>query len=279
MGENVGSPVADGVQIVGYESRDELVSVRVISESKRIFAALCENDRGRFIKISDRRAKLHVPERGISQLRDALVGLETALESHPRATSDDPEHPLDPADVDEPVASSSRPDETKPDLIETRRFASEGRKFYLDVLENPRGRYVKITQSSVRRITMAMPITALSLLREGIDMLLEKAPPDTAVADPSSVHRVTRTMERVLPMKDGASITLNVVRREIHLQGKRIIFESGTNRRGSYLKIMENSAPQRMIVTLPHSTVPEVIKLLEEVVAAGDPAEATTMEE
>lgn len=279
MGENIGSPIADGVQIVGYASRDELMSVRVTSDSKRVFAALCENERGRFIKLSDGRAKLHVPGEGISLMRDALVGLETALESHPPARADETHSPLDPPDVDAPPASAERPDDTKSELVETRKFVSEGRKFYLDVLENVRGRYVKITQSSIRRITMIMPINALSLLREGIDMLLEKAPPDTTFTDPSSIHRVTRTMERVMPMKDGASVTLAVVRREIRLPGKRLVFESGTNRRGSYLRITESNASQRMTVTLPHSTVPEVIKLLEEVVAAGDPAEALKMDD
>lgn len=279
MGENDSVPPVDGVQIAGYASRDELMSVRIVAGSKRIFVALCENDRGRFIKLSDGRGKIIVPGEGISQMRDALVTLESALESHPppnagpapaASPNGDPSAAADGGGA----GPAERTDEIKSELIESQRFLSEGRKFYFDVLENARGRYVKISQSSTRRVTMIMPVNGLSLLREGVDMLLEKSPPDTNVTDPSSVHRMTRTVERVTPMQDGASVTVNVVQREIRVLGKRVVFESGANRRGSYIKIMENNGSQRMTVMLPHSAVPEMIELLQEVVAAGDPAEA-----
>lgn len=282
MGENEPSAVQqDGVQIAGYASRDELMSVRIVAGSKRIFVALCENDRGRFIKLSDGRGKILVPGEGISQMRDALTALEAALESAP-----DPKQPAEDASANNiqansdptapapPAQPAAGNDDIKSELVTAQRFLSEGRKFYFDILENARGRYVKISQSSTRRVTMIMPVKGLALLREGVDMLLEKAPPDTTVTDPSSVHRMTRTVERVTPMQDGASVTVNVVQREIRVLGKRVVFESGANRRGSYIKIMENNGAQRMTVMLPHSAVPEMIELLQEVVAAGDPADA-----
>lgn len=255
MGENE-DVQHDGVVIAGYSNREELVSVRITVGTKRVIAALCENDRGRFIKLTDGRAKIIVPGDGIVQMRDALVALEAASDRTP------------------PIADPQQiAEDAKSELVDAQRFLSEGRKFYFDVLENARGRYLKIAQSSARRITMILPIGGLSLLREGLDMLLEKAPPDTTVTDPSSVHRVTRTLERVTPLQDGGSVTVNVVQREIRVMGKRVIFESGANRRGSYIKISENNGAQRMTVMLPHSAVPEMIDLLQEVVQAGDPAE------
>lgn len=279
MGENEAFTPTDGVQIAGYISRDELMSVRVVAASKRIFVALCENDRGRFIKLSDGRGKIIVPAEGIPQMRDALVALETALDSHPpsspQSSHAEEVHDEHASHGNHTLAhAAGAHEESKSELIEAQRFLSEGRKFYFDILENARGRYLKISQSSTRRVTMIMPINGLALLREGVDMLLDKAPPDTSVTDPSAVHRITRTVEKVTPLQDGASITVNVVQREIRVLGKRVVFESGANRRGSYIKIMENSGSQRMTVMLPHSAVPEMIELLQEVVEAGDPADA-----
>lgn len=250
----------DGVVIAGYSSRDELVSVKITVGPRRVFAALCENDRGRFIKLTDGRVKIIVPGDGIVQMRDALVALEAACDATPLSASQ---------------TKSNPPEEAKSELVDAQSFLSEGRKFYFDVLENARGRYLKISQSSARRITMTLPINGLSLLREGLDMLLEKAPPDTTITDPTSVHRLTRTIERVTPLQDGTSITVNVVQREIRVLGKRVVFESGANRRGSYIKVSENNGSQRMTIMLPHSAVPEMIELLQEVVAAGDPANTT----
>lgn len=269
MGESEAAVQHDGIQVIGHGTRDEIMSLKVNVANKRIIVALCENDRGRFIKLTDGRARIIVPADGIAQMRDALVALESALETAPPPTADS-------GSTSGPATQVNHSDDVKSDLVHSQRFLSEGRKFYFDVLDNARGRFLKISQSSTRRITMIMPVAGLSLLRQAINMLLEKAPPDTTVTDPSSVQRMTRTIERVTPMNDGASVTLNVVQREIRVLGKRVVFESGANRRGSYIKIMENSGSQRMTVMLPHSAVPEMIQLLQEVVDAGDPADALT---
>lgn len=255
----------DGVSIAGFSGRDELMSVKINVGSRRLFAALCENDRGRFVKLTDGRSKIIVPGDGILQMRKALINLEISVQSAPESKEDSRPSNGQPGPVT---------DDPKPELIGAQRFLSEGRKFYFDVLENNRGRYVKISQSSTRRITIIMPVTGLTLLREGLDMLLEKAPPDTTTVDPSSVLRMSRTVERVTSMKNGVSVMVNIVQREIRVLGKRIVFESGANRRGSYIKMSENSGSQRMSIMLPHSAVPEMIALLQEVVQAGDPADA-----
>lgn len=52
-----GGQGTDGVSTTqpnpSYVSRDELLSLRVVAGSKRIFIALAENDRGRYLKVSD----------------------------------------------------------------------------------------------------------------------------------------------------------------------------------------------------------------------------------
>ncbi|KAI0564555.1 Purine-rich element binding protein [Gracilaria domingensis] len=261
MGENEADSQQDGIAILGYGNRDELMSVRITVGTRRVTMALCENDRGRFLRLIDNRSRIMVPAAGIMQMREALVALETALESAPP-----PKQPSQqPQNAEETIKS---------ELISSQRISSEGRKIFLDVMENAKGRYLKICKVSVRRINMIIPIQGLPFLREALDMLLEKTPPDTSVTDPSSVQRLTRTVERVTALNDGASVTLNIVQREIRTMGKRVIFESGANRRGSYIKISENNFPQRTSIILPHSAVPQIVELLQEVMQSGDPAEA-----
>lgn len=270
-GENF-SPV-DMIQEIQQLSRDELFSLKVTIANRRIIVALCENDRGRYIKLTDGRARLFVPSSGFAHLCEALSSLNAHFDpSDMSANSTSYPSPADPQ-VYEPSIQGP----LKSQLIHSQRFSCEGRKYYLDILENARGRYLKISQASHRRVTLILNPAFVPQLRKAISIVIDKSPPDTSVPlYPSTVQRVTRTLERVATLNDGPSVTVNVVQREIRVLGKRIIFESSINRRGSYLKIMENSGPNRATVVLPHSTVPEVIQLLEEAVANGDPADGIT---
>lgn len=267
MAENGdGVSIHDGIQIMDQANRDELMSLKIAHGTRRLIVAMCENERGRFCKLTDSRARIIVPSEGISQMRKALFSLDAGIDSaSPSSQETDP--------VLASGSSTSQNEDTKSELIDSARFLSEGRKFYFDVLANTRGRYLKISQSSTRRITLILPIAMLSSLKRAIDMLLDKVPPEPTASDPSMIHQSKRTIDRVTPMGDGTSVNMSVVQREIRVLGKRVVFESGANRRGSYLKIMESSGPQRMTVVLPHSAVPHVIELLQEVIDDGDPAD------
>lgn len=270
MGENIESSASqDIIQVMNHSNRDELLSLKLHVSGKRLIVAMCENERGRFCKLTDSRSRIIVPSEGISPMRDALASLESAMDNAPSSVQE-----TDPSSTSAPQGTTN--EDAKSELIDSERFLSEGRKFYFDVLENVRGRYLKISQSSTRRITLVMPINLLSPLKRAVDMLIEKVPPEPAITDPTTIHRVSRTIERVTPLSDGNSANVTVVQREIRVFGKRVVFESGANRRGSYIKIMETNGPQRMSVILPHSAVPEMIQLLQEVVNSGDPAETMT---
>lgn len=292
MSENNDVPGTQELIQVMHASRDELISLKVSIASKRLIVALCENDRGRFIKLTDGRSRILVPSDGISKMREAFASLEanndissTASQQH----SDDHHSPIPSHHQSQPHHQTSHHQEAstssvdghrndngphKSELIDSQRFLCEGRKFYFDILENSRGPYLKISQASNRRITLIVPVAFLPHIKIAVDMVLEKAPPDTSIpTDPNVVQRATRTVERVTALNDGTPVEMNAVQREVRVMGKKIIFESAANRRGGYLKIMENNGPSRMTIVLPHSAVPDVIQLLEEAVADGDPAE------
>lgn len=259
----------DGVTATAGKSttvnRDELLSLRVVAGSKRIFLALCENDRGRFLKISDGRSKLIVPGPGIKNLHAAIDALKQAHEQMP---------PLEPSGDAAANGAGAVQNGGQVDPLASERFISEGRKFYLDLLENNRGRYVKMSQATTRRISMTFPATGLPLLWQAMERLHELAPPDTNVTDPSSVQRITRTVDRQTSSQSGATVVVKAVQRELRIESKRIVFESGANRRGSYMRISETNGAMKMSVTIPHSAIPLVIDLLNEVQQAGDPADA-----
>lgn len=262
------------IQEVHQRTRDELISLTISIANRRIIVALCENDRGRYIKLTDGRSRIFVPSSGIVQLREALSLLGSNLNSFDTSLENSEAVPS-PHALPQP---SHQEFILKTELIDSQRFLCEGRKFYLDVLKNSRGRFLKISQASNRRITLVVSLTFIPQLRRAIDMVIEKAPPDNSIpSDPSTVQRATRTLERAVSLNDGSSVTVNVVQREIRVFGKRIVFESAANRRGSYLKIMENIGSNSTVIMLPHSAVQDVIHALEEAVADGDPSEGVNI--
>lgn len=279
VAENHGNDgVTTAAQSSGYVNRDELLSLRVVAGQKRIFLALCENDRGRYLKISDGRSKLIVPGPGFPELRNAIDSLhdfvtdgsvDTARISVDRQTAASASSQVNTASGPGGVRSNRTP----PEPLHAERFISEGRKFYLDLLENSRGLYIKFSQATTRRISMIFPASALRHLRDAMSQLEELAPPDPAVRNSSTTGHSTRTVERQTPLQSGGAVVMKAVQRELRVEGKRIVFESGANRRGSYLRITDSSGVTKMSVTVPHSAIPSIITLLKEVEEAGDPVE------
>lgn len=258
---------SDGVSTAatpsGYINRDELLSLRVVVGGRHIFLALCENYRGRYLKISDRRSKLIVPGPGIPELRSAIDSLHAVIVDRP---ADALPPPL--------VANGSNSDSRRiQEPIASERFISEGRKFYLDLLANERGTYVKMSQTTQRRVTMTFPASTIEHLRDAMTQLDELAPPDPAVLNPNPTGHTTRTIERHITTANGSTVTVKAVQRELRAENKRVVFESGANRRGSYLRITESSGANKMLVTLPHSLIPHIMNLLKEVHEAGDPVD------
>lgn len=256
--------MSDMIQVVNSRNRSSLMNLRLSCKSRRLNVSMCENERGRYLRIVDFLARITVPGSGIHYMLPALKSLEEATESMPA--------PAQIGEASTGSTSQSGPNEvSKLVLVDSRRFVSEGRKFYLDIIEDNQELYLKIAQASSRRITIIVPIAMLSLLVQAVKILVDKISPEPSINDASSIKRFTRIIERTIPKDDGfADIT--VIQRELCILGKRVVFESGANRRGGYIKIMETSSTQHTTVVLPHAAVPEMVRLLQEVIISGDPA-------
>lgn len=61
------------------------------------------------------------------------------------------------------------------DVILSERIQVERKQFFLDLKENPRGRFLRITEDvKGRRDTIIIPATGLHLLRDAIEKTIEK---------------------------------------------------------------------------------------------------------
>lgn len=209
------------------------------------------------------RSKLTVPGPGIPDFRAAIDSLF-------EYTSSNPAEPRESAET-AGTSSSSSGGRRIPEPLHSERFISEGKKFYLDLLSNDRGQYVKVSQATTRRISMILPVAALRHLREAMAQIERLAPPDPAVLNPGPLGHTTRSVDRQVSLQDETTVVTKAVQRELRVEGKRIVFESGANRRGSYLRISDNTSTTKSHVIVPHSCVSAVIKLLEEVRDSEDP--------
>ena len=256
VAENSKEGVTTATQNTGHVNKDELLSLRVMAGTKRIFLALCENDRGRYLKISAGRCKLIVPKTGFANLRAAIDSLHHMVTTGSQASG-------------QKDSRAARRPHPKP--LHAERFRSKGRKYYLDLLENKRGHYVKFSQVTTRRVSMIFSASAVAYLREALVKLVDFAPKPTLPL--TTTGHTARTVERQIHLDNGTTVAMKAVQREVRVESKRLIFESGANRRGSYLRITDTSGTNKVSVTVPHSAISSIITLLREIEEAGDPLE------
>lgn len=253
----------DGVTAAETPAEDSLPALRVVVGGKRVLLALCENDRGRYLKINDGRKKLTVSESGIPNLRECIDGLYAHYKTLPASAT------ASPVELDD-----AAPRSTKSDLLHAERFIAGGRKYYLDLLQNERGVFVKMSQATSHRTSILFPSNALEHLREALTQIVEMAPEPTPVK--LTDGHLTRVLDRQTTVPSGGTVAIKATQRELRIEGKRVVFESGANRRGSYLRITETAGGSKMSVTLPHEALPQVLKLLHEAEEAGDPLDGAT---
>jgi PurA ssDNA and RNA-binding protein len=287
----------------GHVNGVELVSLRVTLGPKVLFLALRENDRGRFLKLSNNagahsaRAKIIMAESGIAELREAIAtvarrdreldnidagatgdgggdGAGDNFNDHddnvppaPRATS------ATAAAARGTSAGQSAAPATVP-LVSERLYV-RGRRFFLDVLANDRGRYCKLSavEPHGRRASVIFPASGLDAVVEAIDEIVAQAPPLSAAAG----RRLTGEASANGAHNDPGAVTTGtrqMTKHEIHVDGKRVVVESGSNRRGSFVRVQDN---YNGAVTLPFSALSELIGALQQIQEAGDPADVGDM--
>ncbi|RVE65378.1 hypothetical protein OJAV_G00116030 [Oryzias javanicus] len=244
----------------------ELASKRVDIQKKRFYLDVKQSVRGRFLKIAEvwigrgrhdnvRKSKLTLSMSTAPALRYCLgdfidyyarIGLRGLAEEHGERRRKAPEQPA----ALSPEGSAGSDDHghrvLKSELIER-----DNRKYFLDLKENQRGRFLRIRQTVGRghgtmgyygqgiEQTIVLPAQGLIEFRDALSQLIEDFGGEEADEHGRASSR-SRAHSPELP--EAASFRVD---------NKRFYFDVGSNRYGVFLKISEVRQPYRNTITVP----------------------------
>uniref|UniRef100_A0A3B5MNS8 Uncharacterized protein n=1 Tax=Xiphophorus couchianus TaxID=32473 RepID=A0A3B5MNS8_9TELE len=219
----------------------ELASKRVDIQKKRFYLDVKQSVRGRFLKIAEvwigrgrhdniRKSKLTLSMSMAPALRYCLGDfIDYYARIGLRGSSDDHAHRV-----------------LKSEFIER-----DNRKYFLDLKENQRGRFLRIRQTVSKghgsmgyygqgiEQTIVLPAQGLIEFRDALSQLIEDYG-DEEVDEHGRLGSRTRLDNPELP--EAASFRVD---------NKRFYFDVGSNRYGVFLKISEVRQPYRNTITVP----------------------------
>ncbi|CAO2611851.1 Purine-rich element-binding protein gamma [Lemmus lemmus] len=226
-------------QAGGASEIQELASKRVDIQKKRFYLDVKQSSRGRFLKIAEvwiGKSKLTLSLSVAAELKDCLgdfiehyahLGLKGHRQEHGQSKE-----------------QVSRRRVLKTDYIER-----DNRKYYLDLKENQRGRFLRIRQTMMRGTgmigyfghslgqeqTIVLPAQGMIEFRDALVQLIE----DYGEGDIEE-RRCGDDEPPELP--EGTSFRVD---------NKRFYFDVGSNKYGIFLKVSEVRPPYRNTITVP----------------------------
>ncbi|XP_032236388.1 transcriptional activator protein Pur-beta [Nematostella vectensis] len=209
------------------EGDEELCSKSLQIQSKRFYIDLKRNRRGKYIKISEVSTNKSTKRKVILSLavsrefRDKLTTFAEFLAQQ------------DPVKTEEQVTEDGR--------LKSERIDGENKKYYLDLKENSRGRFLKVSQTPLigyprgdrgdrrgpMRKEIAIPAQGIVDIRNNLSEVLEECSSDE---------------------EDALELPAS---RELRVEQKRFYFDVGSNARGVFLRISEVTANYRTSITVP----------------------------
>ncbi|XP_064873304.1 purine-rich element-binding protein gamma [Oncorhynchus nerka] len=270
--------VHPGTQQQGIDIQ-ELASKRVDIQKKRFYLDVKQSARGRFLKIAEvwigrgrhdniRKSKLTLSMSMAPDLRYCLgdfidyyahIGLRGGLAPRPEEQSNGQGRPQDSRrrQQDHHHAASVSPtgsavsEEHTHRVLKSEFIERDNRKYYLDLKENQRGRFLRIRQTVSRghgtmgyygqgiEQTIVLPAQGLIEFRDALSQLIE----DYGDGDATDERgRGNRNHEESPELPEAESFRVD---------NKRFYFDVGSNRYGVFLKISEVRQPYRNTITVP----------------------------
>lgn len=199
---------------VPYEK--ELSTKMLQIQSKRFYLDVKENKRGKFIKVAEiaadgRRDQIFLALSTAAEFRDHLTTFSTYYSS------------LAPHN---PEASPTDDGKLKSEIM-----IKDNRRYYLDLKENNRGRFLRVSQTISRggfRSHLALPAQGMIEFRNALSDIVDEFGCDDGGFQgelPESQH--------------------------VRVEGKSFHFDVGQNSRGVYMKISEVQPTFRTAITIP----------------------------
>ncbi|XP_047343754.1 kinesin-like protein KIN-14E isoform X5 [Vespa velutina] len=202
----------------GQQNEQELATKMLQIQSKRFYLDVKQNRRGRFIKVAEigadgRRSQIYLALSTAFEFRNHLSTFSDYYASL---------GPPNPENV---------PDDGK---LKSEMMVKDNRRYYLDLKENSRGRFLRVSQTITRggpRTQIAIPAQGMIEFRDALTDLLEEFGSDDG------------GFKGDLP--DG---------RYMRVEGKNFYFDIGQNNRGIYMRISEVKTNFRTAITVPEKS-------------------------
>uniref|UniRef100_A0A8C4X7K6 Purine rich element binding protein G n=1 Tax=Erpetoichthys calabaricus TaxID=27687 RepID=A0A8C4X7K6_ERPCA len=223
-------PATQGLEI------QELASKRVDIQKKRFYLDVKQSSRGRFLKI----AEVWIGRGRQDNIRKSKLTLSMAMAPDLRYCL---------GDFIEYYAHLGLRGAQGQRVLKSEFIERDNRKYYLDLKENQRGRFLRIRQTVSRghgtmgyygqgiEQTIVLPAQGLIEFRDALSQLIE----DYGEDDSEERNR-SRNHEESPELPDGVSFRVD---------NKRFYFDVGSNRYGVFLKISEVRQPYRNTITVP----------------------------
>ncbi|XP_024940289.1 transcriptional activator protein Pur-beta isoform X3 [Cephus cinctus] len=202
----------------GQQGEQELATKMLQIQSKRFYLDVKQNRRGRFIKVAEigadgRRSQIFLALSTASEFRDHLSTFSDFYASL---------GPPNPENV---------PDDGK---LKSEMMVKDNRRYYLDLKENSRGRFLRVSQTITRggpRSQIAIPAQGMIEFRDALTDLLEEFGTD-----------------------DGGFKGDLPEGRYMRVDNKNFYFDIGQNNRGIYMRISEVKTNFRTAITVPEKS-------------------------
>uniref|UniRef100_A0AAR5PRU9 Transcriptional activator protein Pur-alpha n=1 Tax=Dendroctonus ponderosae TaxID=77166 RepID=A0AAR5PRU9_DENPD len=200
------------------QMEQELATKMLQIQSKRFYLDVKQNRRGRFIKVAEigadgRRSQIFLALSTAAEFRDHL------------STFSDYYSSLGPPNPD------NVPEDGK---LKSEMMIKDNRRYYLDLKENSRGRFLRVSQTITRggpRSQVAIPAQGMIEFRDALTDLLDEFSTDEHAYKPD--------------LPEG---------RHMHVDNKNFYFDIGQNNRGVYMRISEVKTNFRTAITLPEKS-------------------------
>lgn len=200
------------------QNEQELATKVLQIQSKRFYLDVKQNKRGRFLKVAEvgsdgRRSQIYLALSTASEFRDHLSTFSDFYSSLG------------------PPNQENVPDDGK---LKSEMMVKDNRRYYLDLKENSRGRFLRVSQTITRggpRTQVAIPAQGMIEFRDALTDLLEEFGTDDG------------GYKGDLP--DG---------RYMRVEGKNFYFDIGQNNRGIYMRISEVKTNFRTAITVPEKS-------------------------
>uniref|UniRef100_A0A7M4DXG4 Purine rich element binding protein A n=1 Tax=Crocodylus porosus TaxID=8502 RepID=A0A7M4DXG4_CROPO len=235
-GRGAGKPVPGGAEPLGSGEpgfrgqggckglTQELASKRVDIQNKRFYLDVKQNAKGRFLKIAEvgaggNKSRLTLSMSVAVEFRDYLGDF---IEHYAQ---------LGPSQPPELAQAADEPRRA----LKSEFLVRENRKYYMDLKENQRGRFLRIRQTvnrgpglgSTQGQTIALPAQGLIEFRDALAKLID----DYGVE------------EEPAELPEGTSLTVD---------NKRFFFDVGSNKYGVFMRVSEVKPTYRNSITVPY---------------------------